>query len=964
MGKNNLKSPFIESKHVVRLYKKGKSWVSLGLTFATLAGLSLAAGTTANAAEATTSNTATAVSEQAPAAKSNSAALPAQTNQQSSGNASQEKAPATDSSANTEASTSTQQSAVKTPEVKSAVDATAAPTDDPATAGLIVTTQDGKGNYSTDKSYTDGNHQIDVTGQSVKDHFTSGGSNRKTSTPTTPKVNSDGDTYQLTDPSDPNYTESGIVAANEAIDFTSDFSLKATVNINWDPSMINHQTNPFGKLGGDGMAINFQPVSTDDALTKGGPGRQLGLVPNADPTNGTISYNISTNPNGLSPRHAPHNDTWIIYQSNANAERDINDPYPDSDVTSIYSGIVDTHEKLPATNSTGGMTYTFETNYSVANHQLVTNIIDSTGQTVKTYTTTIKVPDQTDEASQNFVLGVTSSTADSKAKYSVTINDFKYTPANAKLNITNNLNSPLATQSGIVGRPGQVLAFYDGTTAPTNADKAYKAPVIQGYHLENTQYITLAATGTNTVKLMYVPDKQSLNVQFVDQNGKQLGNIVSVGGESDGSVDLKTAFDAQQSLINAGYTLKEGNNNGLANVPKTFNQYGKVPTYKVVLSKINNVPADLTMIPVGPDGKTPISNTHSTTVTKVPGTSVNVPTIPGYTPTVTTVKVPTPVLKLTNDGKVPTPDKRGATVNVTYTPNDQTIIVNFIDGSGKSLGTTSLTGKTDGPVDYSDAFAKEQSIINNYYTPKDGLFNGLAGAPATFSAHPQVINVQLTKINNVKVTATLVPVDGNGNPIPNTTPTTVQNYPGTLVPVPEIPGYTPLENTVAVPGGRGDNKVPVVYKQNPVTNDTTGEPAVATATPTPTTPTAETPQPAETTPAPTTQAQPSEGTATTQPTVQPANGQATGETTVAPQQLGTAEAPAKTGKTQATTAGTASQTTVTQKAASQQPAQKASAQLPQADEHSDQATATSFLGLMMLSLLGGLGLRKKRSDNQ
>lgn len=960
MGKNNLKSPFIESKHVVRLYKKGKSWVSLGLTFATLAGLSLAAGTTANAAEATTSNTATAVSEQAPAAKSNSAALPAQTNQQSSGNASQEQAPATDSSTNTETSTSTQQNAVKTPETKSAVDATAAPAE--KTVDPIVGTTDTNGKYSTDPSYTDGNIQIDVTGQSVQNHFTSGGSNRKVSNPTMPKVNSDGDTYQLTDPSDPNYTESGIVAANEAIDFTSDVSLKATVNINWDPSMINHQTNPFGKLGGDGMAINFQPVSTDDALTKGGPGRQLGLVPNADPTNGTISYNISTNPNGLSPRHAPHNDTWIIYQSNANAERDINDPYPDSDVTSIYSGIVDTHEKLPDTNSTGGMTYTFETNYSVANHQLVTNIIDSSGQTIKTYTTTIKVPDQTDQTSQNFILGVTSSTADSKAKYSVTINDFKYTPANAKLDIINNRsNDPV--QTGIVGKPGQVLAFYDGTTAPTNADKAYKVPVIQGYHLKNTQYITLAAGGINTVPLIYAPDEQHINVQFVDQSGKQLGNIVSVGGESDGSVDLRTALEAQQNLVNAGYTLKEGNNNGLANVPKIFNQYGKVPTYKVILSKINDVPADLTMVPVGPDGKTPISNTHSTTVTKVPGTSVNVPTVPGYTPTVTTVKVPTPVLKLT-DGKVPTPDKRGTTVNVVYTPNDQAITVNFIDGNGKPLGTATLTGKTDGNVNYDPAFAKEQSIINNYYTPKDGLFNGLVGAPTTFSAHPQVINVQLTKINNVKVTATLVPVDGDGNPIPNTPPTTVHNYPGTLIPVPEIPGYTPLENTVAIPGGRGDNKVPVVYKQNPVTNDTTGEPAIATTTPTPTTPTAETPQPTETTPAPTTQAQPSEGTATTQPTVQPANGQATGETTVAPQQLGTAEAPAKTGKTQATTAGAASQTTVTQKAASQQPAQNASAQLPQTNEHSDQATATSFLGLMMLSLLGGLGLRKKRSNNQ
>lgn len=947
MGKNNLQSPFIEHKHVVRLYKQGKCWVSLGLTFATLAGLSFATGTTANAADATTGNTATAVSEQMPAA---------QTDPQSSGNASQVKAPATDSSANIETSTSNQQNAVKTPETKSAVDATVAPTDNPATTGLIVTTQDGKGNYSTDPTATSGSTHIDASGNTtsvnqhkyaVQDKFTAGGKNRRINENTTPNqpnmpTVTNGDTYQLTNPADDDYVESGIVVADDAIDFSNDFSLKTTVSASWSPDMIHPKVDSMGQLGGDGMAVSFQPVSKNDALTNGTAGAQLGLVQSEANANdvGTISYNVSANASTASPSGYQQNE-WFIYQSTSDTSKAIGDVY-------------DTGKSVPGHNmNSGSISYVFDIKYDAANRKLTTDVKDDTGTVLKSFVTTINES----RVGQNYILGVTGSTADSKARYVATINDYNYVPADAKFNITS--NRPSVSQSGIVGTPGQVLAFYDGTTAPTNADKTYKVPVIQGYHLANTQYITLTAGGTNTVPLIYAPDKQSINVQFVDQSGQQLGDIVSVSGNSDESVDLRTAFEAQQNLVNTGYTLKEGNNNGLANVPKIFNQYGKVPTYTVVLSKINNVPADLTVIPTDGSGN-PILTKANTTVTGLPGTEVNVPSIPGYTPTIPTVTVSTPVPSAENvkNGKADS-KKNGTTLPVVYTPNDQTITVNFIDENGHSLGTTSLTGKTDEAVDYRTAFVKEQSIINNYYTPKDGLFNGLAGAPTTFSAHPQVINVQLTKINNVKVTATLVPVDGNGNPIPNTTPTTVHNYPGALIPVPEIPGYTPLTNTVAVPGGRGDNTIKVVYQQNSVTNDTTGEPAVATTTPTPT---AEEPQPTEATPAPTTQAQPSEGTATTQPTVQSANGQATGETTT--QQPGSAEAPARTGNAQTTTTGTANQTTVTQKAASQQPVQKASAQLPQTNEQSEQATATSFLGLMMLSLLGGLGLRKKRSDNQ
>lgn len=398
------------------------------------------------------------------------------------------------------------------------------------------------------------------------------------------------------------------------------------------------------------------------------------------------------------------------------------------------------------------------------------------------------------------------------------------------------------------------------------------APDVPGY-TTSTPTVTIPGTRDDNVNVTYTPNPQTIKVHFVDDKGADLGTT-TLTGVSDGDVDYKPAYAAQQALLNQGYTLKKGNNNGLVSATKTYDRDDKTtPTYEVVLTKITNVKVSFTITPVLPNGD-PVPNSTATTVHDYPGTKVNVPNIQGYTPTTDTVTVPddrtpginvkyTPNTVTTNvdvpsnkgpqtvtnvTGKtgdhltitVPTipgytPDKTTvpATVNpdgtitvdgpsaktgdkgyVTYTANDQVIIVNFTDDkTGKVIGTAVLKGKTDGNVDRGPAIAEEQNLMNmGKYTPKGGLKNELTGLPATFTSQSQTFTVQLTKINDVKVTVNLVPKDGDGNPIPNTTPTTVNDFPGTNITVPEIPGYTPTNTQLTIPPKNGD--VPVVYTPN------------------------------------------------------------------------------------------------------------------------------------------------------
>ncbi len=413
------------------------------------------------------------------------------------------------------------------------------------------------------------------------------------------------------------------------------------------------------------------------------------------------------------------------------------------------------------------------------------------------------------------------------------------------------------------------------TTVHDYPDTSVTVPDVPGYST-TTPNVTIPAGRDNIVKVIYTPKTQKINVHFVDDQGTSLGTTI-LSGPSDSDIDYTPAFQAQQDWINQGYTLKKGNNNGLDSATKAYDHDDNAtPTYEVVLTKISNVKVTSDLTPVLSNGD-PVPGGQIATVNNYPGTVINNPGISGYTPTTDTTTIPpkngvvtvvyTPntvtgtVDVPSNKGNQTVPNTTGktgdhitvdvptipgytadkttvpATVNpngtisvdgpdgklgdknyVNYTADPQTITVNFTDENGTPLGTTVLNGQTDGNVDYGAAVTKEQSIINTGYTPKNGLQNGLTGIPATFTSHSQTFTVQLTKIKDVEVDTTLVPSNDQGNPIPNTTPTTVHNYPGTSVTVPNVPGYTATTPNVTIPAGR-DNTINVVYTPNTVTTN-------------------------------------------------------------------------------------------------------------------------------------------------
>lgn len=518
MSKNNVRSPFIENKHHVKLYKKGKNWVAMGITMATLAGVSFALNTNASAAENTANDPASTISQESPASQ------PTDTNNSATsntGDSSTVTPKSTDQSQLTETPGSANSNATAQPVALAAPSTEPAPEVPTQTASPIVTTNDPSGVASTDPANTGHSNTAPsvITGDKVASHFVTGGQSGGS---TLPKISSD--TADLTDPTNKSHVQNGAIVAKDAIDFNTNFSLNATVNIKWD------STNMGTWLGGDGTAVAFQPVSTNDALTQGGYGSQMGLVQNVP---GTISYIISTDAVGQSPStsdgtHYQSNRHWIIYQSG-------------SDSKQATGGVYDTGIAVPTTDGistpvTGSLSYTFDVKYTADNKQLVTNVRagGADGAIVKTFNRTIS----DDQIGENYVLGVTAATASSKAAYSVTINNYTYVPADAKLAITSNM--PNIAQSDINGTPGQVIGFYQsGTDAPTTDGKgnavsvAYAVPDVQGYHLSSSQFITLASGGENNIALNYVGDSVKADVTISSNKGSQtVANVSGIVGQT------------------------------------------------------------------------------------------------------------------------------------------------------------------------------------------------------------------------------------------------------------------------------------------------------------------------------------------------------------------------------------------------------------------------------------------------
>ena len=348
---------------------------------------------------------------------------------------------------------------------------------------------------------------------------------------------------------------------------------------------------------------------------------------------------------------------------------------------------------------------------------------------------------------------------------------------NAKDTVQENLTEQ------VVYRPlGKVIPVYPGGSPipnvpnpqypndPNDPTKGGTTPVpeIPGYRPE-VPTVTPDKPGEDT-PVIYVPvveDKYSLTERFVDEEGNELSASVTKGTDYKEGTEYDVTGDAK--VIN-GYYLKATPDNakgtfGKDNVTVTFT-YAK-------LGKI--VPVDPNGKPI-PDAPTPQYPNDPTDPSKtVPNQPV--PEIPGYRPEVPTV----------------TPDKPGEDTPVIYVPvveDKYSLTERFVDEEGTEL-SASVTKGTDYKEGTEYDVTGDAKVIDGYYlkaTPDN--------AKGKFGKDNVTVTFTYAKLGKI------IPVDPNGNPIPDAPTPQYPNDPTDPSktvpnqPVPEIPGYRPEVPTV------------------------------------------------------------------------------------------------------------------------------------------------------------------------
>ncbi|WP_288761365.1 mucin-binding protein [uncultured Lacticaseibacillus sp.] len=163
----------------------------------------------------------------------------------------------------------------------------------------------------------------------------------------------------------------------------------------------------------------------------------------------------------------------------------------------------------------------------------------------------------------------------------------------------------------------------------------------------------------------------------------------------------------------------------------------------------------------------PIPGTTPTDVTGKPGDPITAPTVPGYTP---------------DPGQTPTIPADGTPVNITYTANQQTAIVNYVDLDAKAgssaIGTdTTITGGSNSAISHDDVATEIAALeAQGYVLATDGVLNQTFD---TDDAHDQTFTVTFTEGSS-----TTTPTDANDPDYAQThkdfTVTTTINKPAAL----------------------------------------------------------------------------------------------------------------------------------------------------------------------------------------
>ena len=299
----------------------------------------------------------------------------------------------------------------------------------------------------------------------------------------------------------------------------------------------------------------------------------------------------------------------------------------------------------------------------------------------------------------------------------------------------------------------------------------YNVPTVDGYTPSLNVVEGLEVDGNNedsVVKVGYTANPQSIKVNYVDEdNGSSTVKTETLNGKTDQTV--KTGIEIPDGYVVEGqvptdYTfkakdnaditvkLKHGTTTVTADNPKTTDD--KLPdnpskSYPSGVGQ-NDLNKDVTRTikVTDPTGKVTTETqtvhlTRNATVDEVTGNvtygdwttgsfdSYDVPSVEGYTASQDKVER-TPV----------TADSTNSEVNISYTANDQSIKINYVDNNGgTTVKSDTLNGKTD------------QTVKTGITIPDGYVVDGNVPTDYTFKAKDNAdITVHLTH-NNVTVTA-------------------------------------------------------------------------------------------------------------------------------------------------------------------------------------------------------------------
>ncbi|MDC2840225.1 MucBP domain-containing protein, partial [Limosilactobacillus mucosae] len=310
-------------------------------------------------------------------------------------------------------------------------------------------------------------------------------------------------------------------------------------------------------------------------------------------------------------------------------------------------------------------------------------------------------------------------------------------------------------------------------------------PVIPGYTPVDPGPITPTDAGKDTF-VPYTQNKYQLTEQFVDENGNELAPSKNSSYHYGDSFDV--TGDAQ---VIDGYVLVEQENTA-----GTFGDGNQ--TAKFVYKQVGKIiPVDEAGNPI-PGANTPSYSNDSTDPTKVVPNET-VPTVPGYTPSATTV----------------TPTDPTKDTPVTYTQNEYQLTERFVDENGNELAP----GKNS-TYHYGDSFdvTGDAQVIDGYVLIRQ---ENTAG---TFGDGDQTAKFVYKQVGRI------IPVDEAGNPIPGANTPSYSNDPTDptkVVPnetVPTVPGYKPSVTTVTPTDPTKDTPVTCVKNQTPTTPNTPEQP--------------------------------------------------------------------------------------------------------------------------------------------